>query len=139
VSSEQEQRQRNIEIFTTMLGHLGLQEYDLCGQYLSEDIYADWPYIPAPGCPDHLIGREPLLNFFRGGMADFEPFRYRIAEIHALLDPDKLIAEYSSHSRFPARDRPYSNRYCAVVHFRDGLISYWREYVNPETIRLAMI
>lgn len=131
-------RQQNRQIFIAMLRHLGEQQYAECGEYLAEDIFADWPYIPAPGCPDHIIGREPLLSFFAGGMSGFEPYRYRITEIHDQLDPNTLIAEYSSHSHFLDNMRPYSNRYCAIVKFRDGLISYWREYVNPETIRIAM-
>lgn len=131
-------RQQNIGLFKTMLEHLGLQQYEQCGAYLAADIYADWPYIPAPGCPDHIVGREPLLAFFQGGMNDFEPYRYRLIELHEQLDPNKLIAEYSSHSRFLKNGLPYSNRYCSVLKFKDGLITYWREYVNPETIRLAM-
>lgn len=135
---EQQLRAANIEIFRTMLRHLGEQEYAQCGAYLAEDIYADWPYIPAPGCPEHIIGRQPLLSFFENGMQGFEPYRYRISHIHELVDPDKLIAEYSSHSSFLSNGRPYSNKYCSVLHFKDGLITYWREYVNPETIRIAM-
>jgi hypothetical protein len=54
---EHEERQHNIEIFKTMLGHLGEQEYEQCGRYLAADIYADWPYIPAPGCPESITGR----------------------------------------------------------------------------------
>lgn len=131
-------RARNIELFRTMLGHLGRQEYEECGRYLAEDIYADWPYIPAPGCPDHIVGRDPLLAFFKGGMSDFDPYKYQITALHEMLDPDKLVAEYFSDSQYHPNGRPYSNRYCAVLHFRDGLITYWREYVNPETIRLAM-
>lgn len=138
LNDNQDLRQRNIDIFKTMLGHLGEQEYDKCGQYLAADIYADWPYIPAPGCPESITGREPLLAFFSGGMAGFEPYRYRIIAMHEQLDANKLIAEYSSHSSFLSNGKPYSNRYCSVLHFERGLITYWREYVNPETIRLAM-
>lgn len=138
MSSDHERRKHHGEIFTTMLGHLGEQRYAECGQYLAPDIYADWPYIPAPGCPEHIVGREPLLAFFAGGMAGFEPYRYRIIALHEMWDADKLIAEYSSHSRFLSNGKPYSNRYCSIVHFNEGLIAYWREYVNPETIRLAM-
>jgi uncharacterized protein len=132
-------RQRNIDIFKAMLGRLGEQQYVQCGQYLAEDIYADWPYIPAPGCPENIIGRKPLLAFFKAGMDGFEPYRYRIIAIHELLDANKLIAEYSSHSKFLSNARPYSNRYCSMVHFNAGLITYWREYVNPEIIRQAML
>jgi ketosteroid isomerase-like protein len=71
-------------------------------------------------------------------MAGFEPYRYRISAIHELLDADKLIAEYSAHSSFLSNGKPYSNRYCSVLHFENGLITYWREYVNPEIIRQAM-
>jgi uncharacterized protein len=138
IEREHEQRQHNIDIFKTMLGHLGEQQYAQCGLYLAEDIYADWPYIPAPGCPEHIIGREPLLAFFKGGMQGFEPYRYRIIAIHEMLDANKIIAEYSSHSSFLSNGRPYSNRYCSVLHFKAGLITYWREYVNPEIIRQAM-
>src|SRR5689334_2858377 len=113
-----------------MLGHLGLQEYALCGQYLAPDIFAVWPYIPAPGCPEQIIGRDALLAFFKGGMDGFEPYRYRISHIHDMLDPNRLIAEYSSHSKFLDNGRPYSNRYCAILHFKNDLITYWREYVN---------
>lgn len=138
MTSDEALRQRNTGIFETMLGHLGRQEYAQCGHYLAPDIYADWPYIPAPGCPEHIVGREPLLAFFEGGMAAFEPYSYRISAIHAQLDPNRLIAEYSSHSHFLSNGRPYSNRYCAILHFQDGLVTYWREYVNPEIIRQAM-
>lgn len=138
MASEQVLRQQNIQIFETMLGHLGRQEYTECGRYLAPDLYADWPYIPAPGCPEHIVGRDALLAFFKGGMDGFEPYSYRIEHIHPMLDPAQVIAEYSSHSRFLSNGRPYSNRYCAILRFSDGLITYWREYVNPETIRLAM-
>jgi len=130
--------QRNISVFTTMLGHLGRQEYADCGRYLADDIYADWPYMPAPGCPDHIVGREPLLEFFEGGMSAFDPYAYRITQIHEMADPKQLIAEYFSNSRFHPNGRPYSNRYCAILRFENGLVTYWREYVNPETIRLVM-
>lgn len=131
-------RQHNISVFTTMLGHLGRQEYEACGRYLAPDIYADWPYIPAPGCPDHIVGREPLLAFFKGGMSDFDPYAYQITQIHPLVDPNQLIAEYFSDSRFHPNGRRYSNKYCAILRFEGGLVTYWREYVNPETIRLVM-
>jgi ketosteroid isomerase-like protein len=91
-----------------------------------------------PGCPEHIVGRAPLLAFFEGGMSSFEPFRYTIEFLHEMIDPNQLIAEYSSHSRFLGNQRPYGNKYCSAIRFKDGLITHWREYVNPETIRLAM-
>lgn len=128
-------RQRNKQTFIDMLSSLGRQDFDHCSRYLDPDIYADWPYNPAPGCPDSLRGRDQLLAYFQAGMTSFTPHDYRLDEIHELLDPNRLIAEYGSRSRFRPTDTPYLNRYCSVLHFRDGLITYWREYLNPVVVR----
>jgi len=130
---------RNVENFTAMLRHLGRKEFEACKRYLSPNLYADWPYEPAPGAPRELTGRDALIGFIENGTADFEPFNYSIDRIYELADPDTLIVEYHSSTRYRPADRPYSNRYLGIFHFQDGLISYWREYVNPELIRQAML
>lgn len=132
-------RRKNIDIFLTMLRHLGRKEFDLCAGYLAPDMVSDWPYIPAPGCPERLTTRADLLEFIRAGTSEFDPFDYQISQIHELVDPNKLIVEYYSQTRYRPRDRFYSNKYLGVFHFKNGLITYWREYVNPEVIRQAMI
>lgn len=118
-----------------MLACLGRQDYVGCAAYLAPDIHADWPYNPAPSCPEYIDGRDNLLTFFQAGMTSFTPHNYQLETVYELLDPNRLIAEYSSNSRFRPNDRPYHNRYCSIFHFDDGLISYWREYLNPEIVR----
>lgn len=130
---------RNIEIFTAMLRHLGRKEFEQCKRYLAPDLYSDWPYQPAPGTPTELKGRDALMDYIEKGTADFEPFNYGIDRIYELADPDQLIVEYHSSTHYRPANRPYGNRYLGIFHFRDGLITYWREYVNPEVIRQAML
>src|SRR5690606_34913625 len=89
-------RQGNIQLFRTMLGHLGRKEFEQAGTFLAEDIYCDWPFLPVPEMPEVIVGRQPILEFFRAGMQDFDPYDYRISAIHEMKDPDQLIAEYWS-------------------------------------------
>ena len=47
------------------------------------------------------------------------------------LDPDVLIAEYTSEGHVTTTDKPYANSYIAIVQFRGDLICVQREYYNP--------
>lgn len=131
-------RRSNIAAFQAMLRHLGRKEFALCADYLAPDMVSDWPYLPAPDCPERLATSADLLEFIQAGTDDFEPFDYQISQIHELTDPNKLIVEYFSQTRYRPQDRFYSNKYLGIFHFADGRITYWREYVNPEVIRQAM-
>lgn len=124
-------RARNREIFETMIGHLGRQEFDECVAYLAEDVLCEWPYVPMPDLPDTMRGRETMRNFFRDGMSQFAPYSYRITRIYDLAEPNLLIAEYYSQSRHLENGRPYGNKYLSIFEFENGLINYWKEYLNP--------
>jgi uncharacterized protein len=53
-----------------------------------------------------------------------------VLETYDLLDPDALIVEYRCDTHRRETGVPYQNKYIAVVRFRDGLVSFWREYLN---------
>jgi ketosteroid isomerase-like protein len=128
----------NREIFTRMLDALGRQDWDGFEKYLADDLLAEWPYVVVPGFPTEMVGRKPFREALEGGMKAFAPYAYRILEIYELKNPNQLIAEYTSHSRYLARGTPYNNRYVGIVDFANGLITRWREYVNPLIVREAM-
>jgi len=124
-------RQHNRALFEGMLRRLGNAEFAAACDLLAEDVRCDWPFPPTPDGPEELVGRETVRGFFEGGMSAFAPYSYTIEQIYDLVDPDTLIAEYSSHTRLLADDFPYSNRYIGILRFADGRITYWREYINP--------
>lgn len=132
-------RRHNIRLLESMLGHLGRKEFKETGRYLAEDVYCDWPFLPIPEMPEVITGRRQILEFFREGMKDFAPYDYRITAIFELKDPNQLIAEYHSNSVYHVNSRPYSNRYLGIFRFADDQITYWREYINPETIRQVLL
>ena len=130
--------QANRDLFVHMLNALGQKDYDTFEAALAADVLLEWPYPPMEGFPIEQRGARWFRDMLEVSWADFEPYNYRISAIHDLAAADSLIAEYTSHSRFIPTDKPYSNRYIAVVDFADGKITCWREYVNPIIIANIM-
>lgn len=128
----------NREIFTRMLTALGSKEFDIFEQLLADDLVCEWPFAVMEGFPSKMVGARKLREALEVSFRTFTPYNFRILEIHDLTAPDRLIAEYSSHSTYLPRNVPYSNRYIAVVDFRGGRVSAWREYLNPLPIGEAL-
>jgi ketosteroid isomerase-like protein len=66
----------------------------------------------------------------------FSSFALELVEVHECLDPDELIAEYRSDAVVERNGNEYRNRYIGVFRFRDGKISHWREFHNPEATKV---
>lgn len=124
----------NRDLFVTMLTALGRKDFDEVEHCLAEDIQLEWPYPVMDGFPVEHRGARWFLDALQASWRDFDDYAYRIEVIHDLAEDDQLIAEYSSHSRYVPTGLPYSNRYISVLHFADGRITRWREYVNPRIV-----
>ena len=129
--NDSEIRERNREVFLNMMEALGRKDWDTGFACMTEDVYCDWPYLPVPDMPQEMVGRETVRRFFDEGQKPFAGLNYRIDRVFDLLDPDTLIAEYRSDSRHEESGLPYRNAYLGILRFRDGLVCYWREYINP--------
>jgi ketosteroid isomerase-like protein len=68
----------------------------------------------------------------------FKKFEVTITDIYDLVDPNVVIARYRSDSE--GRDKPvvYQNNYIGVFDFRDGKMTSWREWANPEVSHAAI-
>lgn len=132
-------REANKAAFIELLGHLGRKQYDAFEACLAPDLVQVWPYRPLPSMPERLVGASAVRRLIETGMSDFDPYSYRIGVIHDLVDPQSLIAEYTSHSFFRPRQVPYENAYISILKFRDGKLCYWSEYVNPLIIKEALL
>jgi ketosteroid isomerase-like protein len=58
-------------------------------------------------------------------------FRLRLETIHPGLDPDLLVAEYTSDGIAKPTGKPYRNVYIGLYRFRDGRLCGLREFYNP--------
>lgn len=124
----------NRQLFETMLGALGRKDYDRFEACLAGDVLLEWPFPVMAGFPLEQRGARWFRDSLEASWKDFAPYNYRIEAIHDLADPDRLIAEYSSHSTYLPTGEPYSNKYVSVVDFAGGRITRWREYLNPQVI-----
>lgn len=132
-------RANNRAVFLKLLGHLGRKEFEAFEACLHPEFVQVWPYRPIPNMPDRIEGAHALRQLFETGMADFDPYSYEVLQIHEMLDPDALIAEYTSHSFYHPRKVTYENRYLSIMRFRDGKLAFWSEYVNPLIIKETLM
>jgi ketosteroid isomerase-like protein len=138
-ANAQRLREANKAAFMKLLEHLGRKEFDAFEACLSEDMVQEWPYRPLPSLPERVVGASTVRRLIEAGMSDFDPYNYRITVIHDLVNPDLMIAEYTSHSFYRRRQVPYENKYISILRFRDGKLVHWTEYVNPLIVKEALL
>jgi uncharacterized protein len=124
----------NRSLFEKMLTALGTKDFDTFEACLADDVRLEWPFPVMDGFPVEHRGARWLRDALELSFRDFTPYAYTIEAVHDLSDDDRLIAEYTSHSRYLPTAQPYSNRYISVFDFANGRIVRWREYVNPKIV-----
>ena len=124
----------NRQLFETMLTALGRKDFDTVETCLADDVIFEWPFPVMEGFPVEHRGARWFRAAMETSWRDFDDYAYRVEAIHDLADEDRLIAEYSSHSRYLPTGEDYSNRYISVFDFAGGRITRWREYVNPQVV-----
>ncbi|MCU1373568.1 MAG: hypothetical protein JWO68_854 [Actinomycetia bacterium] len=128
---DDQRRAANQARFTTVLQTVSAGEFERLGESMTEDLVFELPYGPA-FIPNPILGLEAWNQMQLMTFALFDSFALELVELHACLDPDELIAEYRSHAVVKRNGNAYDNRYIGVLRFRDGKISHWREFHNPQ-------
>jgi ketosteroid isomerase-like protein len=128
---EADRRTANRDRFLTVLETVSAGAFDQLGESMTDDLVFELPYGPA-FLPNPIEGLEAWNQMQLMTFALFDSFRLELVELHDCLDPDELIAEYRSEATVKRNGNAYLNRYIGVLRFRDGKISHWREYHNPQ-------
>jgi ketosteroid isomerase-like protein len=91
------------------------------------DFEAELPYSDPPKRLEGFAAYRSAIT------KSLEIFRFELAltTIHPGLDPDLLIAEYTSEGTATPTGKPYRNVYIGVFRFREGRICGLREFFNP--------
>src|SRR3954471_11487539 len=141
-TSGDERRARNEKVFRELLRRNGSSRFAEAGELMTVGVVCEWAAAhfrvasvadcPPPPIPGLTVktGRDEIVAMFTGRMGRMEDFRFTVTEVYPLLDPDALIVEYRSDTRRRETGIPYRNDYIAVVRFREGKVSFWREYLN---------
>lgn len=121
----------NKDRFTTVLETVSAGRFEELGQSMTDDLVFELPYGP-DFIPNPVEGLEAWNQMQLMTFAMFSSFRLELTSFHDCLDPDELIAEYRSEAVVKRNGNDYRNRYIGVLRFRDGKISHWREFHNPQ-------
>ena len=101
---------------------------------LTDDFTFELPYGPV-GMPPSF-DKASYAGMQSATFKLFSSFALEPIEMHHMLDPDELVAEYRSDATVAASGEPYRNRYIGVFTFRDGKVRSWKEFHNPEATRV---
>ena len=97
---------------------------------LADDVVFDF-IITVPDYPRHIVGRDNLVELYRGYGSVFFLDRCYDLRVHHSPSTSTVVLEYSSEGRVVATGYPYGNRYISVVTIKDRKVTQWRDYLDP--------
>jgi ketosteroid isomerase-like protein len=124
-------RAANLAVFRSVVETISAGQFDRLADFMTGDLVFDLPYGP-DFLPNPIEGLEQWNQMQLMTFKLFTSFRLELDEVHDCLDPDELVAEYHSDAVVARNGNAYRNRYIGVLRFRDGKISHWREFHNPQ-------
>ena len=117
----------NVEIVRKAFDAFGRADVDALGDLYTDDYVIEFPYAkPEPG---RVEGLSTVQDYLRVAFQTFR-FTLTITDVYE-VEPDFLIAEYTSSGEIVPTGKPYANSYVGLWRFRDGRASFTREYYDP--------
>jgi uncharacterized protein len=104
---------------------------------LAEDVVFEF-IITVPDYPRQVVGRDNLIELYRGYGSTFFLDRCHDLRVHRSEATSTVVLEYASQRKVVATGGPYSNRYISVVTLTDRKISNWRDYLDPLRVITAL-
>jgi ketosteroid isomerase-like protein len=132
---DDQQRHANEDIVRTVMATITAGEFERLTDFVAEDLVFELPYGPS-FIPDPVLGRQAWNDMQLMTFQLFSSFALELVELHPCVDPNLVIAEYRSTAVVARNGNDYRNRYIGVFRFRDGQISHWREFHNPEATQV---
>jgi len=118
-------------------GLRGVAQGDHFFNLLADDVAFDF-VITVPDYPRHVVGRDNLIELFRGYGSTFFLDRCYDLRVHRSDPTSTVVLEYASEGRVVATGHSYRNRYISVVTVKDGKVSHWRDYLDPLRVLAAL-
>jgi ketosteroid isomerase-like protein len=118
------------QAFRDHLKYLSAGEIDRWVELFTEDGVLEFPYAPA-GFPQSVRGKTELHEYMKNFPEHFK-VEFTDLRFHETTDPALVIAEFASRGSALATGRPYNQRYISLVETRDGRISRYVDYWNPQ-------
>jgi ketosteroid isomerase-like protein len=118
-------------------GLQGLADGDHFFELLADDVVFDF-VITVPDYPRRAVGRDNLIELYRGYGSTFFLDRSHDLRVHRSDSTSSVMLEYGSQGKVVATGYPYSNRYISVITLKDRKVSHWRDYLDPLRVFAAL-
>jgi ketosteroid isomerase-like protein len=118
-------------------GLQGLVDGDHFFNFLADDVVFDF-VITVPDYPRHVVGRDNLIELYRGYGSTFFLDRCYDLRVHRSDATSSVVLEYASQGKVVVTGYPYSNRYISVITLKDRKVSHWRDYLDPLRVFAAL-
>ena len=132
--SDTERRAANREVLEQAVAAIGTGDREMLANLYTEDWVLELPFSDPP---KRLEGAAEIAAYLGPQMGRFE-FTLSLVDVHSCVDPDLLVAEYTSEGRAIATGRSYRNTYIGLWRFRNGQICGVKEYLNPLVVADAL-
>jgi ketosteroid isomerase-like protein len=103
----------------------------------ADDVVAEFPFAPE-GMQNRFEGKEALYAYLKDYPSFIDVKSLPTLKIYGTDDDNVAIAEWSVSGVVIGNGNPYEMSYATFVTFRDGLITNYREYWNPQAFQKAM-
>lgn len=136
-SSDPEAAEREATV-REVFQRMSARDFDGVSALLSDDVEFDLAFGPEM-LEMPVRGRDAmnaLVTNVIGSM--FNPFRLELTATYPGADGITLVAEYTSDGVVAHNSRPYVNQYVGIFRIENGLITFWREFHNPEIATAAL-
>jgi uncharacterized protein len=125
---EQPQREANRATLERLFTALNTADYGALASLYTDDYVLELPFadpepVRAQGLAEVATTLGPMLETFR--------FTLDLVDVHDCVDPDLLVAEYTSKGTITTTGKPYANTYIGLYRFRDGRVCGVKEFYNP--------
>jgi ketosteroid isomerase-like protein len=124
---DDERVRHNNGAFISSLAALSNGDLEGALERCTDDFLLELPYADPPGT---IHGKEAVRAYLLPALATFS-MRLDVTRLINCLDPDMLVAEYTSEGVVTTTNKPYANSYVSIIRFRGDLICAQREYYNP--------
>jgi len=118
-------------------GLQGLADGDHFFELLAYDVVFDF-VITVPDYPRRVVGRDNLIELYRGYGSTFFLDRCDDLRVHRSDSTSSVVLEYGFQGKVVATGYPYSNRYISVITLKDRKVSHWRDYLDPLRVFAAL-
>ena len=101
----------------------------------ADDGVQEFPYA-AEGSPQRIEGKQGIAEYLKGYPEKLDLHRIGRPVWHH--DGNTAFAEFAVEGTAVPTGKPYNQRYISVIEHRDGMITRYVDYWNPQIVAEAL-